>query len=122
MAVPASVVYHIGGGTLPAWSSHKTYLNFRNNIAMLYKNLSIGQFAAVLAARTATDVVRMLTYVARLKFRFAAAIFRGHRDFWRMRRKLERNPEWGFRSVGSVYRGSIVLRYVFGSKTFDNLL
>jgi len=37
---PASVVYHVGGGTLPKGNSKKTYLNFRNNLVMLYKNLS----------------------------------------------------------------------------------
>src|SRR4029079_8986319 len=37
---PDSTVYHVGGGTLPKSSSHKTYLNFRNNWMMLYKNLS----------------------------------------------------------------------------------
>ncbi len=36
---PQSVVYHIGGGTLNAESPRKTYLNFRNNLLMLYKNL-----------------------------------------------------------------------------------
>ncbi|RYD76160.1 MAG: glycosyltransferase family 2 protein [Sphingobacteriales bacterium] len=36
---PASVVYHVGGGTLPKGNSRKTYLNFRNNLIMLYKNL-----------------------------------------------------------------------------------
>ena len=122
MAAPASVVYHIGGGTLPAWSPHKTYLNFRNNIAMLYKNLPAWRFALVLAVRIATDFARILTYLVRLKFRFVAAIFRGHRDFWRMRRKLERNPEWGFGPVGRIYRGSIVLRWLSGGKRFGHLM
>lgn len=36
---PASVVYHVGGGTLPKGNSRKTFLNFRNNLIMLYKNL-----------------------------------------------------------------------------------
>lgn len=40
---PASVVYHVGGGTLPKGNSKKTYLNFRNNLIMLYKNLSVGE-------------------------------------------------------------------------------
>jgi hypothetical protein len=36
---PASVVYHVGGGTLPKGNSRKTFLNFRNNLVMLHKNL-----------------------------------------------------------------------------------
>ncbi|MBC7933748.1 MAG: glycosyltransferase family 2 protein [Rhizobacter sp.] len=40
---PASVVYHVGGGTLPKGNSRKTYLNFRNNLIMLHKNLSTAE-------------------------------------------------------------------------------
>jgi len=122
VVVPSSVVYHIGGGTLPAWSPRKTYLNFRNNIAMLYKNLPVWRFIIVLMARICTDALRMFTYLLRLKMDFAAAIFCGHRDFWRMRRKLKSHSEWGFGPVGSVYRGSIVIRYVLGKKHFDHLM
>jgi len=39
MSCPASVVYHVGGGTLPKGNEKKVYLNFRNNIIMLLKNL-----------------------------------------------------------------------------------
>ncbi len=39
---PASIVYHVGGGTLPKGNSRKVYLNFRNNLIMLAKNLSSG--------------------------------------------------------------------------------
>ena len=44
---PASSVYHIGGGTLPKNSPRKTYLNFRNNLLLLYKNLPAGNFLGV---------------------------------------------------------------------------
>ena len=40
---PASVVYHIGGGTLPSGNSRKVYLNYRNNLVMLYKNLPVSE-------------------------------------------------------------------------------
>ena len=38
-AVPSSVVYHLGGGSLPMGNPRKTYLNFRNNLLLLHKNL-----------------------------------------------------------------------------------
>ena len=41
VAVPSSIVYHVGGGTLPMGNSRKVYLNFRNNLLMLSKNLSL---------------------------------------------------------------------------------
>ena len=37
---PKSIVYHVGGGTLQSGNTFKTYLNFRNNLFMLYKNLA----------------------------------------------------------------------------------
>lgn len=121
MVVPQSVVYHVGGGTLPVWSPRKTYLNFRNNIAMLYKNLTGVQFAAVWGVRMGTDSLRALSYLASGKFDFMAAIFRGHRDFWRMRRQLDRQRELPVRRVGQIYRFSIVLRYLF-NKNFDEII
>lgn len=119
---PRAVVRHVGGGTLPAWSPHKTYLNFRNNIALLYKNLSIMRFALLLPVRMSTDMLRLLSYIAQGKWQFARAIYQGHRDFWRMRKKLDRSPQYGFRPVGQIYRGSIVLRYLFCSKRFDQMM
>lgn len=119
---PASVVRHVGAGTLPVWSPRKTYLNFRNNIAMLYKNLSITRFALLLPIRMGTDSLRLLSYMARGEWSFASAIFRGHRDFWRMRCRLNRHTEYRFGHVGQIYKGSIVLRYIFVSKKFGNMM
>lgn len=116
MVYPKSVVYHVGGGTLPAWSPMKTYLNFRNNLAMLYKNLSGPRFAVVLMVRMATDSLRALSYLISGKMEFVKAIFNGHRDFWRMRKKLDRQKIIGNKAVGQIYKGSIVLRYLFDKK------
>lgn len=119
---PSSVVYHVGAGTLPVWSPLKTYLNFRNNIAMLYKNLSLTRFALVYAIRLGTDFMRLFSYLLTFKISFAAAIFRGHRDFWRIRCKLNRHEEFGFEQVGQIYKGSIVLYYLMISKKFKNII
>lgn len=121
MVCPKSVVYHVGGGTLPAWSPMKTYLNFRNNIAMLYKNLSAPRFAVVLVARIGTDSLRALSYLLSGQMDFVKAIYKGHRDFWRMRKKLDRQTAIGHRAVGQIYKGSIVLRY-FIDKKFGEMI
>lgn len=120
--VPQSVVYHVGAGTLPVWSPRKTYLNFRNNIAMLYKNLSRPRFIFLLPLRMATDSARLVTYLMVGKWSFALAIFNGHRDFWRMRSKLDRQPQFGFGRVGQIYKGSIVFRCLFVSKWFGKMM
>ena len=59
--VPQSVVYHVGGGTLPKGNPMKTFLNFRNNLTMLYKNLPEAELAYVMRIR------RVLDYVAAFK-------------------------------------------------------
>ena len=55
--VPQSVVYHVGGGTLPKGNPMKTYLNFRNNLTMLYKNLPDAELRHVMRVRFALDYV-----------------------------------------------------------------
>lgn len=126
LVCPQSVVYHVGGGALPATSPWKTYLNFRNNLAMLYKNLSCGAFAGVYFVRFWTDGLQAVVYLLTGKSSFAGAVFRGHRDFWlRMRKKLERRREKrGFALPGEhvLFRGSVVLRYLFGRRTFGNMM
>ena len=57
---PASVVYHVGGGTLPKGNSLKTFLNFRNNRIMLCKNLPFWRGIWVLTFRKALDFISAL--------------------------------------------------------------
>ena len=61
VCIPESEVYHVGGGTLPKSNPTKTFLNFRNNLTMLYKNLPDGELKGVMRVR------RVLDYVAALK-------------------------------------------------------
>lgn len=129
---PESVVYHVGGGALPASSPRKTYFNFRNNLAMLYKNLPLFRFAIIYCLRFGIDMTQAVGYSLLGRFSFAGAIVRGHRDFWGFRRRLERKPEYGFsvthpvagipRRESGVYRGSVVLRYLFGRRTFGKMM
>lgn len=53
--VPASHVFHLGGGTLPKGNSRKTFLNFRNNLTMIYKNVSDDSLRSVMRVRWALD-------------------------------------------------------------------
>ncbi len=53
--VPESVVYHVGGGTLPMGDPRKSFLNFRNNLAMLHRNLPEGRLRKVMLARWFLD-------------------------------------------------------------------
>ncbi|MCM1520292.1 MAG: glycosyltransferase family 2 protein [Lachnoclostridium sp.] len=91
--VPASKVYHLGGGSLPAGNPRKTYLNFRNNLLMLYKNLPDSVRTGRLLKRRLLDTVAFLKFAATLDFDNARAIWRAHRDFARMRKQYTAHPQ-----------------------------
>lgn len=92
-AVPDSKVYHLGGGSLPSSNPRKTYLNFRNNLLMLHKNLPDSVRAPKLFKRRLLDTIAWAKFVATLDFKNAAAIVRAHRDFARMRRDYNVHPD-----------------------------
>lgn len=123
-AVPQAVVHHVGGGALPASSPRKTYLNFRNNLAMLYKNLSLRRFAGVYFVRVGADGLQAAVFLLTGKRAFAGAVWRGHRDFWlRMRRNLDRGTDPAALPPRKVmYRGSVALRFLFGRRTFGDMM
>lgn len=82
--VPQSLVYHLGGGTLPQNSPQKLYLNYRNNILLLDKNLprTIGRRKAALRIfiRKILDGCSALVYLLTLKPEYFKAVLRAHRD------------------------------------------
>lgn len=125
VVVPQSVVYHVGGGALPASSPKKTYLNFRNNLAMLYKNLPLPVFAGIYFLRFWIDGLQALGYLLTGKAPFASAVVSGHRDFWlRLRHGLDRRKEWGFAlpSKKVFYRGFVAARYLLGRRIFGKMM
>lgn len=91
--VPQSVVYHLGGGSLPAENPHKTYLNFRNNLLMLHKNLPDNTRRRRLLRRRLLDTLAWAVFIAKFQWRNAAAVLKAHRDFRRMRRQYTVHPE-----------------------------
>jgi len=117
---PASVVYHVGGGTLSADSPRKTYLNFRNNLAMLYKNLSARTLWGVLSIRLVLDGLSAFVFLVQGKKEHFKSVWQAHRDFFRMKKELKsKRRENRKRRRGSptgIYRGSIVWRYYTGRK------
>jgi GT2 family glycosyltransferase len=110
---PSSVVYHVGGGTLSAENPYKTYLNFRNNLFMLVKNLPRNRRFPVLLARFFLDLASLLKFAADGKFRQVRAINKAHVAFFRgLRKNLRktRKPTSVPNTAGN-YPGSIVWQY-----------
>ena len=87
MCVPQSVVYHLGAGTLSYESPRKTYLNFRNNLLMLYKNLPTAQLRRVMFVRFFLDYVAAFQMLFARKPQNFKAVVQARRDYRRSRIK-----------------------------------
>lgn len=83
-AVPEAEVEHLGGGSLPMGNPRKTYLNFRNNLLLLHKNLPETDRNHTLLVRRLLDALAWVKSVASFNWRDAGAILRAHRDYRRM--------------------------------------
>jgi GT2 family glycosyltransferase len=123
MVCPDSKVFHVGGGTLPKQSSFKTYLNMRNNISMLYKNLPPERLLPVLLIRLILDGVAAFKFLADGGFADFWAVVRAHMSFYRRfsdhnrKRKLIRH-----KNVACIYQRNIVIdHFILGKKKFSDL-
>ena len=84
--IPASVVYHVGGGTLPQGNPRKTFLNFRNNLTMIYKNIDRESFANVFCVRFLLDAVAMLQFLLKGRAKEAWAVAKARCEFGRRKK------------------------------------
>ena len=90
--LPESKVYHVGGGTLPKSNPMKTYLNFRNNLTMLYKCLPEKDLKPVMRLRWFLDYLAAFqTLILNRNVGDFKAIFRARRDFKRWRKDFEKD-------------------------------
>ena len=81
VCIPQSKVYHLGGGTLPKGNPKKTYLNFRNNLTMLYKNLPESELSHVMKTRLWLDCVAAIKELLTGRFGDFKAIIMARKDF-----------------------------------------
>jgi len=127
MYAPQSVVYHLGGGTLPQGNPHKTYLNFRNNLFLLYKNLPESQLWNILISRLILDGISGFRFLLQGSFGDVKAIFRAHMAFYRefSRYRQFRYAEKKFITRSDhreIFPGSIVRQYFVNRHfTFQSL-
>lgn len=80
---PQSVVYHLGGGTLTYGSPRKIYLNFRNNLYMLFKNLPRNKFKRIFLIRMILDGVAAAKFILGFNFTEFWAVVKAHASFYR---------------------------------------
>lgn len=87
--VAGSRVWHVGGGTLDAGNPRKTFLNFRNNLLMLYKNLPEDELQSVMRWRTCLDAVAALKFLLTLDWPNFRAVRRARQEYHRLRPDFE---------------------------------
>ena len=125
--IPDSFVYHIGGGTLPKNNPMKTYLNFRNNLTMLYKNLPDNELRHVMRMRTLLDYVAAFQALLAGRKGDFKAILKGRKAFkqWlpeykEIREKIQNGRQTA--DITGIYRRSILWQYYAkGHKKFSEL-
>ena len=114
--IPDSFVYHIGGGTLPKNNPMKTYLNFRNNLTMLYKNLPENDLRRVMSVRFLFDYVAAFQALLSGRIGDFCAILKGRKAFrkWMPEYKKVREQIQAMRKIDNVtgiYGRSILWQY-----------
>lgn len=122
---PRSKVYHYGGATLSTDSPFKTMLNHRNNLAMLFRCASPWQRALVAVVRPVLDFAAALSYLAQGKKASAKAVWQAWHDFvvWHKRLSAERKTiRKSVKREAPIYYGSVVLRYMFGKREFNDMM
>ena len=103
-----SVVFHVGGGTLHKTNPRKTFLNYRNGLSMLYKNLPANKLVSTLLLRLILDGISGIKLLIGGSFSDFWAVIKAHFAFYAMIPKLKRNSP---KTVSHIYQKSIVWEY-----------
>lgn len=124
---PPSVVYHVGGATLDAENPHKTFLNFRNNLLMLYKNLPEKTCRKVMFIRFFLDYLAAFQFFLSGKRKDAQAVWKARHDFCNKKetyRNIKRsNQNQSTDNIpDKLFNKSILYHYYIGRKnTFSGI-
>ena len=134
-SVPQSMVYHVGGGALPNDSPFKLYLNYRNNLLMLYKNLPyrkgkgrhLLRRKSLLFTRMLLDGASAAVYLLQGKTESFKAVVKAHKDY----RKLRKKSRISSRIIGytssfpkymtGAYNRSIILKFFTGHRKISQI-
>jgi GT2 family glycosyltransferase len=122
LSCPESMVYHIGGATLSNQNPRKTFLNFRNGLMMLYKNLPAETRNSIILKRKLFDGLAGLFFMIQGKPKHTVQIIKAHREFDRLKTSLKLNPNSKpINQLKGVLKHSLVIGYFFkGKKTWSS--
>ena len=124
--IPQSVVYHVGGGTLPKGNSRKTFLNFRNNQIMMWKNMSWKEKWWKIPFRMGLDQLSALKELLSGQGGYFLAVIRAHLAFvkWIFFGKKMKGPAIrSLKELNGVFNGNVVVEYfIRGKKKFRDIV
>lgn len=126
--IPQSVVFHVGGATLQAEHPRKTFLNFRNNLLMLYKNLPEKEFRHVFRFRFWLDYLAAFRFLLQGRPQNAWAVVRARRAYRTLKRaylpvRRENLARTVVPVIDGIYPGSLLKAYYWQKRcTFDRLV
>lgn len=122
MVEPFSEVHHVGGGTLSKSNPRKTYLNFRNGLELLIKNLPRKRLISTLLIRMVLDGIAAWKFLLSGQSSDFLAVFKAHMTFYKGIRKSFSKRNGNYENINSVYQKSIVFSHFLGSvKEFSQL-
>ena len=127
VCTPGSVVYHVGGATLQVESPRKTFLNFRNNLLMIYKNLSEKDLKHVMRARFFLDYIAATKFLLCGHIQNAKAVYEARKAFFEMKpdyvvKRKENLAKTTLATIPELMRNSLILSfYLKGKKKFTDL-
>src|SRR5690606_34731522 len=119
-----ATVFHVGGGTLSMGSSRKVYLNFRNNLQLLSKNLPARKSIPLILWRLVLDGVAGISFIPHPNgWQNCLAVIKAHFSYYRMFFSvLKKKRQIPKRKVSCIYPKSIVFAfYALGKKTYNSL-
>lgn len=128
VCIPQSVVFHVGGATLQKENPRKTFLNFRNNLLMLYKNLPKRELNQVLFVRMVLDYVAAFTFMLKGETPNAKAVLRARKEFYAMMKDFKASRRENMQkkvqhSIPERIKKSILVQFYFGrKKSFSQLM
>jgi GT2 family glycosyltransferase len=116
-----SVVYHVGGGTLHKSNPRKTFLNYRNNLIMLFKNLPKGRRWKTVLIRLVLDGISSVRFMATGAWPDVIAIIRAHFAFYALIPSLTKNTKRTTYRAPLYYRSVVWEYFVLGKHRFNQL-
>lgn len=120
MFTPKSIVYHVGGGSLPNEHPRKLYYNFRNNLILLYKNLPKGKLYPILITRLILDGIAAMKFLLSFKFSYVEAVARAHFRFYSVVSTYHKHrKKYGPKTrkfPNQTYNKSMLMQFYFKNK------